>query len=249
MATHLLPALQRAGEKVEVVLSRDSERASALAGRFLVPHATTQAEILMRHSDIIWFLTKDSVMQQWVDQVVPHLKSQQILMHAAGAVPLEHLSVAHPRCAVIYPLYTFTTEAEVDFRKIPLFVEATPEVLGIARRLAAAITPHWFIADSDTRLRLHIGAVWACNFTNYCLTIANDLIRTSPFSFRDAYGPILNEIIRKALEQGPDHSQTGPAVRRDNETLLRHLDYLQSTGDHADMYRSLTEKIQERFPQ
>lgn len=249
MAAHLLPALQRAGEKVEVVLSRDTARANALAGRYLVPHATTEVSELLHHADVIWFLTRDDVIQYWIDQVAGNLQPGHILMHAAGAVPIRVLSGVHSNAAVIYPLFTFTRESEVDFRNIPLFVEATPGATGFARRLASGISPHWYEADSETRLRLHIGAVWACNFTNYCLTVAEDLISKSPFSFREAYGPILSEVIRKAIHNGPHASQTGPALRRDTSTIETHERFLQADGDLAALYLEFTRRIQDRFPE
>lgn len=66
------------------------------------------------------------------------------VVHTAGAVSMDTLPFA--RRGVLYPLQTFTAGREVDFRRVPLFVEASsPDLLAELEEAAGAL--------SDTVLR------------------------------------------------------------------------------------------------
>ena len=45
-----------------------------------------------------------------------------IIAHTSGSVPLD--AITHKRAAVLYPLQTFTTGKEIDFKEIPVCIES-----------------------------------------------------------------------------------------------------------------------------
>ena len=58
-------------------------------------------------------------------------------VHVSGATPLEALSHGHRDAAVLYPLQTFSEGRELDFRKVPLYLEGTtPEAKTAVESLA-----------------------------------------------------------------------------------------------------------------
>ena len=57
--------------------------------------------------------------------------------------------------------------------------------------------------------------------------------------------PLVEETYRKAIELNPSQSQTGPAIRKDEETIQRHLDMIKDEI-LKHLYSMITESIQER---
>ncbi len=109
-------------------------------------------------------------------------------------------------------------------------------------KLTGSIGGKAFFADSEHRRMLHLAAVFTCNFTNHILTLGKDLTLKSGFSF-EVMKPLLQETIRKAIEIGPDKSQTGPAVRNDRNTIEKHLELLSFSPELRNIYIDMTESI------
>ena len=72
---------------------------------------------------------------------------------------------------------------------------------------------------------LHLAAVFVCNFTNHMLTQGKQIADKAGFPF-EIFNPLLQETISKAMDIGPENSQTGPAVRNDQNTIEKHLELL-----------------------
>jgi hypothetical protein len=55
--------------------------------------------------------------------------------------------------------------------------------------------------------------------------------------------PLIVETFKKALEIGPQKAQTGPAIRKDDITIRKHLEMLKGEPDMQDLYRRISESI------
>ena len=89
---------------------------------------------------------------------------------------------------------------------------------------------------------LHLAAVFICNFTNHMLTAGMEVAEKAGVPFEILY-PLLQETVSKALSIGPDKSQTGPAVRNDQNTIEKHLELLSFSPDLQNIYREITISI------
>ena len=88
--------------------------------------------------------------------------------HTAGSVPLEALPAKLVRRAVFYPLQTFTRGRRVDWSEVPIFIEAsTPALQDELESFAGRLSRRVLRADSALRARLHLAAVFVCNFVNH----------------------------------------------------------------------------------
>ena len=97
--------------------------------------------------------------------------------------------------------------------------------------------------DSAQRLQLHVAAVFANNFTNHLLGIADALLTEAqlPAALR---APLVRETVDKALNNPPFAVQTGPAARRDAPTLAAHQAALAAHPAWRALYEQLTASIQ-----
>jgi hypothetical protein len=58
---------------------------------------------------------------------------------------------------------------------------------------------------------------------------------------------LINETILKAIETGPENSQTGPAFRFDEGTIKRHIDLLSFSPELQAVYREVSRSIMQLY--
>jgi predicted short-subunit dehydrogenase-like oxidoreductase (DUF2520 family) len=166
-----------------------------------------------------------------------------IVAHTAGSYGLEVFpeSIKHP--AVFYPLQTFSRERKVTLRDTPILLESLDiESRNILISLAEAIGARAQVSSADQRRLLHISAVFVCNFTNFMLTRGKEITDKAGLSF-DILFPLIMETVAKAIENGPENSQTGPAARRDMNTIEKHIDLLSFSPELQELYKEVTRSI------
>jgi len=108
--------------------------------------------------------------------------------------------------------------------------------------LAKSIGGKVYFIDTEHRRMLHLAAVFVCNFTNHMLTMGQEVALKAGFPF-EALVPLINETILKAMDIGPENSQTGPAVRNDQNTIEKHLELLSFSSELQRIYSDMTRSI------
>ena len=166
-----------------------------------------------------------------------------IIAHTSGASQLADLQLPGRRTAVIYPMQTFTKGRELNYDEIPLFIEASdPLTEARVREWAMTVSPHVHTLGSDERARLHVAAVFACNYFNHLLHIAEHLLEEEGMEL-GVLTPLVRETVDKALATGPEVAQTGPARRHDLTTLWRHMRLLEHRPHALRLYRIMAQQI------
>ena len=169
----------------------------------------------------------------------------KLVVHTSGSVSLNHLSDSNKK-GVFYPLQTFSKNAEVDFKTIPICIEANnKEDLELLKQLGSFITDHVKEINSNERKQLHLSAVFVNNFVNYLYQVGSDLLLENSLSF-DLLKPLIKETANKIENLNPADSQTGPAKRNDLKTIENHLHLLEGSP-YKELYHKLTKSIQEKY--
>lgn len=248
VAAALGPALAAAGHQVVFVSSRTLGPAEALAAR--LPGCLALPAAAARQA----LPSADAYLLAVPDAAVLALAAAlpwppgAVVAHLAGALPLGALAEAAPaaHAGVLYPLQTFSPGRAVAWPEVPLFVEAADpateaRLLALARSLSGRVAR----LDSGQRLRLHLGAVWASNFTNHLLGVAQHLLAEAGLPF-ELLHPLVRETVDKALDAQPSAFavQTGPAVRLDQPTLVAHAAALAAHPAWQLLYAELSASIQ-----
>jgi len=247
VAQALGPALAAAGLPVVFVASRTPGPAAALAaslpGCVALPQA--QAEAAPPPADVYLLAVPDAAVPTLLASVV--WPAGAVVAHLAGALPLAVFAIQpQVRGGVFYPLQTFSPGRAIDWPAVPLFVEgADPATEALLLALASQLSQAATQLSSAQRLRLHLGAVFASNFTNHLLGLAQALLTEASLPF-ELLHPLLHETINKALaaQPSPFTVQTGPAVRHDAPTLAAHQAALASHPAWQALYTQLTASIQ-----
>lgn len=244
VATHLSLALRQAGMEILQVYSRTEASASALAEK-LHTGFTTHIESLSTEADYYLFSVKDSVLEQLVAAVAPRCP-EACFLHTAGSMPLSlFASCGLSRYGVLYPLQTFSRNRALDMSQVPVFVEASsPALTAELMALAASFSGRVYPLSSESRRKLHLSAVFACNFVNHCYAMAARLLSEEQIPF-EALLPLIDETASKVHQLPPVEAQTGPAVRFDRNVLEAQKALLSAHPLYRDIYELMSRSIHE----
>ncbi|MGY6558884.1 MAG: Rossmann-like and DUF2520 domain-containing protein [Nitritalea sp.] len=246
VAWQLGQALEEAGHQVLEVFGRSPKKARAVLENLYL--AEYQDHLDFSDSDADWFIlavSDDAILLCCEELILPE---GAILLHTSGTVPLDVLYASSAdEVGILYPLQSFTKGRALDFREIPLLIEAdSPLILRRLKKLAASLSTQVQVLGSKERTFVHLAAVFAANFTNHLWHIAEEILKEEELEL-SLLQPLVEETVAKAFALGPQRSQTGPARRRDEATLDRHEAFLrQRFPELLALYQEMSARIQEQ---
>jgi predicted short-subunit dehydrogenase-like oxidoreductase (DUF2520 family) len=239
-----VPALVRVGYRVLQVWSRTEASARSLAEPLGIAYTTDLGDVVV-DADVYIACVADGALSEVAERVVARAGVAPLFLHTAGSVGMElwqRCGAAH--YGILYPLQTFSKEREVNMREVSLFVEASDEdALTEIETLAQGLSDRVYRADSKRRARLHIAAVFACNFANAMYDAAHHLLSEDNIPF-EALLPLIDETAAKVHTLAPREAQTGPAVRDDKVVMQRHIEALDGNERLREIYGAVSELIQ-----
>ena len=242
VATHLAQALDKVGEDVVAIYSKHIDHAAQLA-KHMKDALATDALASLPKADAYIFALKDNALGEVVDAMKHlHIGEDALWIHTAGSIPLSVFDGVK-YSAVMYPMQTFSKVRLINFKEVPLFVEANNiessyKIGALAKKLSDHVT--WL--DSDKRKYLHLSAVFANNFANHCQTLAFKLLESHGIDARTLL-PLIDETSRKLHDMHPLQAQTGPAVRWDENVIHNQERLLDDLPDLQQVYTLLTQSI------
>ena len=244
LATHLSFALQEAGQEIVQIFSRTAISASELADLLKVPF-TTHTDEIVADADVYFYAIRDDALESLLQ--LP-FAPDAIHVHTAGSVSMDVFVGKKSNYGVFYPLQTFSKNKQVDFKIIPVFIEASsPEVESTLFKIAHAVSEQVYKTNSEQRLKLHVSAVFACNFVNHLYHIASEIVKSADLPF-EVLKPLILETAQKVMQLSPEEAQTGPAKRNDRGVINKHLDVL---GDEQPslkkLYQDLSDMILNQY--
>ena len=235
VATHLFKAFQNNGNtEVVQVYNRSHKNLE----RFKTVNTTTSISKLKKADIYIIAIADDSI-----TELSKKLQlRKKLVVHTSGAMSLKAISSQNKR-GVFYPLQTFSATKPVEFKTIPLCIEAEfSEDLIVLKQLASTISNSVYHINSTQRKALHIAAVFVNNFVNHLYQKGEEICLEHNVPF-DILKPLIQETAFKVMSLSPEKSQTGPAVRNDKKVIQQHLGDLH-TLTQQEIYKLLTKSIQ-----
>lgn len=245
VATHLAQIFAKQHQIVQI-MSPTLAHAQKLAD-LVDAQAIDVFEAIEPSIDMCVIAVSDQMISQTI-QKLSHYFQQTLIVHTSGSTHLNVLKQHYDNVGVIYPLQTFSFESKIDWKNTPLLIEAaldkqrTP-LLNLVNSLSDRV----YLYSSEQRLSLHLAAVFACNFSNYCYDMAKQIVDQHQVDFNLLY-PLILETANKATHNDPKIVQTGPAMRGDQNILTMHQNLLASAQreDLAQVYQLLSEQIMQR---
>ncbi len=246
VGTHLARALQESAE-VSIVqyLNRSplsEEELTQRIGAHEIEKFTFQWDAI-KEADCYFVAVKDNEVDACIE-AIPF--RQKIVAHTSGSIPLS--TNPKQKNAVFYPLQTFSKQRKLDFKEIPICLEASEEeVYDAIKKIAQSISNQLFNINSEQRRQLHLSAVFVCNFVNHLYHIGDELCTQNGIE-PSILGALIQETAAKIKELPPKEAQTGPALRGDSLTLQKHEEMLQHNLQFKEIYRLLSSSIENLNP-
>ena len=242
VATHISRHFHARGHRITCIYSRTMEAAQSLAEEL---GATGTAEPSQVPDKADFFIL--CVPDQAVAEVAVQFRGRQgIWLHTAGAMAMDVFEGISRDHGVLYPLQSLSKNRKIRMGHIPFLIEASsPLVLERMKDLAGSITEYVEEADSSTRLKVHLAAVFANNFSNHMVHVARQILEESKLD-PVLLEPLLEETFHKLTELDAGEAQTGPAIRGDRESMNKHIELLKDHPEWEKLYTFISRDI-ERF--
>jgi predicted short-subunit dehydrogenase-like oxidoreductase (DUF2520 family) len=240
LGAHLAELITKKGHEIIQFAGRNPNTTSELSLKYFTSH-TTDLKQINKSADIYIICVSDSE----IANVAKQLKlPKKLVLHTSGTGNISLLKNISDRTGVLYPLQTFTKGSKVKWAKTPLLIEGnnamvTQEVedfaLGLVRKAVRM--------SSAQRLKFHVAAVLACNFTNHLYTLSKDFLSREKVNHFDLLLPLINQTVKKIKRTDPAEAQTGPAIRGDKATIASHLKLLTKYPNTKKIYSVLSDSI------
>jgi len=227
------------GLKVKSVVARNVSKGELLAKQVNATCLSSMPQFA--ENDLVLICVKDDAIAS-VSQTI----NGGLVCHTSGAQSINSLQNQN-NFGVIYPFHSILVNSTVENISFPLFIEGnTNHTLSAISEFLKDIPAQIVSVTSDNRLKYHLSAVFANNFTNAMLLAAQKICNVHQLDFNYLH-PLISQSIQQALRFGPENSQTGPAKRQDLKTMNSHLQLLENNDNLIELYKVMSEFINKEF--
>jgi predicted short-subunit dehydrogenase-like oxidoreductase (DUF2520 family) len=245
MAHQLMPALEEAGCDVIQIYNRTPTAAKELSEKLKAATFTSSLSEIVDHADIYFLAVSDDAIKPVSNELHKIISHDSLALHASGILELSELPFK--RRAGFYPLQSFSDNHDVSWRFIPVIITTNDDDIWIMLdQIAAKLSSAVYRMTDHQKAILHVAAVFANNFSNHMLTLADSICKEHELPF-EILKPLILETFSKAILAGPKESQTGPAIRGDEKTIKKHLQLLEKHPEWALVYKTITKSIEDTY--
>jgi predicted short-subunit dehydrogenase-like oxidoreductase (DUF2520 family) len=192
-------------------------------------------------ADIYIIAIKDDAVKDFSARL-KHLEG--LTVHTSGVLPAGILQTG--RKGFFYPLQSFHKDRKISrWYDIPVFYNApNRHDTELLERLASTISNNPVRISEEQKKVLHIAAVFANNFSNLMFSISDKILEKNGLKLEYLL-PLLRETVRRLENSSPGDLQTGPARRKDLQTIRTHSEWLNTHDfvDEAKIYRILSDYL------
>lgn len=237
VAYHLAKAFKQNNIPLAQVFGRNEEELKKISEELNVSFSTENLE----EADLYIICVSDQSVEN-VSEIIT--KKNCLVAHTSGSLPKEILKGEY-RKSSFYPLQTFSKSKDLEYSKIPFFIETENENdQKTLTDLASKISANVMKSDHEKRKYIHLTAVFACNFVNHLFTRAKEISDAQEIPF-DYFLPLIDETVKKIHEIEPKSAQTGPAVRNDTRVLELHEQLLKD--ESLAIYKTMNHSIKKMY--
>jgi len=237
ISTNLGVELQKAKFNINRVCSRNESSGKKLAKK-LKADFTKNIEIPKKTDLVIIGVPDDDIIK-----VSQKIKTKAVI-HTSGTKNINILKKCSKHYGVVWPIQTFSKQ-KINFKNSPICIEANNEKFEkVLKKIFKNLSNSIFYVDYETRKIIHLAAVFSCNFLNHLFYISNNLLKEEKIKF-SILKPIIQETVNKAFKNNIKENQTGPAIRKDLQTIEKHLKILSKAKKkkYINIYNSITNSI------
>ena len=200
---------------------------------------------VIREADTVLVTVQDARLERALDELAgAPLAQHAVVLHASGSSDPAALGRlredGHP-CGTFHPLVSLSEPARAAelLRQSWIGIDGDAPARDIARALAARLGARVLVIPDGEKGRYHAAAVFAANFPTVLAAISIRLLREAGIPEREGWAALrglMTATVANLQEGDPAGVLTGPVVRGDADTILRHLGALARDPFALDAY-------------
>lgn len=240
VGSHISRAFRNAGFSINIIYNRSPGKADLLAKKLRTKATRSLSDL--DPDGLTCICVSDDAIRDVINAIVDIHGEDHSIVHTSGSLGVQFDDTHHKNVGCIWPVQSINKDVTIDFSSVPLCIDANNErflkkIMDVSKSLSRSV----FHLPSEKKKFIHLSAVWANNFSNHVIHLAEEICETNGVS-REVLYPLLSNMIAQLHERKALEIQTGPARRKDLITIEKHLS-LMNDKKMKDLYRHLTESI------
>lgn len=199
--------------------------------------------------DIIWVLKKDDQIEKEIRRwysIYPYA----LYISSSATFNIQEINRELPvRASTLYPPASFPgSRLRRDFSGITFLTEygryLMPAHRKMIKKIVCTLKARMDEIPYEERLRFHIAAVFANNFSHALWDIS---LRLVPPDCKKYLLPLMHQTLDNLRKMNPSGTITGPAKRNDRYSMNKHMELLGEKKIIKKIYRDISEYILQKF--
>jgi predicted short-subunit dehydrogenase-like oxidoreductase (DUF2520 family) len=193
--------------------------------------------------DVILICIRDDKIEDVVKILKKLSFENKIIYHTSGSLTSDILKpLKNNYVGSFHPIQAFPKPNPKLLENIYFSFEG--EKYKIAKSLANFFKSKIIRIKKEHKLLYHIACIFASNFPNFLLSIADELIKVSTNKNYKILIPLIQTSLKNAIFYSPKNALTGPAKRKDLKIIKNHLKFLKTFNpDIYKLYKIISEMI------
>lgn len=227
-------------QPVYQIAGRNRRTVSALAKKYKSQTAFVPEQVLPHEGIYILAVNDDEIgnaFKQWYN-------GKGTWVHTSGSADMKVFGKKTGSFGVLYPVQTLNPASKQSLRfPLPFLIEAgNKKTLAKLSTFLKSLKARYWYADSAKRMQVHLAAVFLNNFIHHLGCIAFRTMKEIKMN-EDVLVPLASVTLLNLLDKNRNELQTGPARRKDMNTIKKHLALLRNHPDRKAIYQAITNSI------
>lgn len=247
LGSSLSIAMARSGYRIVAMATRRESHQEWLRPQIPGVRVSSEAQDVVDLADVVFITVSDGAIRSVADQI--KWRADQAVIHTSGAMPVDELVSATEYGSTtggLHPMQTFPSpDAFNSFTGITFGIESgSNDLQGWLQTLATDLGGRPILISNEQRPAYHAAAVMACGLLAGLTGLAAEVWASSgEINRADAVrslAPLVKTTANSIAEKGLPEALTGPYVRGDVTTVVRHIEASSAvSAEHGAAYAAL----------
>lgn len=227
---------------------KDAVKASTFVGG----KAYKDINTFVKDNDLLFITTNDSnILNAYlsIKDYLKNIKKDKIICHCSGVLSSKIFFKkdisSNLYFYTIHPIYPFSTKFDsYNLKDVYFTIEGDLKYLDFLCNYFKSMNTNIKVIDSNNKEKYHLSCVICSNLIIPLINKSLKYLKNIGFGEEEALNclkPLINTNINNLFEKGINKSITGPASRKDFETLNKHLNIINASD--FNIYKDLTLEI------
>ncbi len=200
---------------------------------------------LFEDADFIFLSIKDDEIENFLKDLNLKLDKEKFSVHLSGSLPLSILNPLKEKNFKIgsfHPIQTFPLPSSLNFKNIYASFIGDEEIYEILKDLFKNDVKIIKV-NEEQKFLIHVASTVSSNFFVFLLKKAEEILKKGEMNLEILF-PLIQNTFENVKKEGTHKSITGPAKRRDYNTIFLHEKYIfENFRDFFKIYLEITKGI------